>query len=708
MSKNLINELIKSAKIYQSKEEVNLIERSIEFAKKVHNKQYRISGDPYYYHPIEVAKILTEIKLDNSSIACGLLHDTVEDTNATLDDIKKNFGNEIANLVDGLTKINKFSLKVNNLKLGENYRKLLLAASDDLRVILIKLADRLHNMRTIDYLKDENKIIRIALETQEIYAPLAQRLGMRDWQEQLEDLSFKKINPEARSSIVDRLEYLSTNDENIIDDIRYDLKKILLKEDIECSINGRIKSPFSIWNKIKNKNISFEQLSDIMAFRIITNSTRECYKALGIIHRKYPFIQGRFKDFISSPKSNGYRSLHTSVIGPKNKKIEIQFRSNVMDQIAEYGVAAHWKYKDPKINKSKITKEYKWMHDLLELMDNSMSQDELIENSKIKLFQENIYVFSPKGDVIELPKNATSIDFAYSIHSEIGDKCVATKINGKLQPLKMKLKNGDQVEILTSDNSQPSILWEGFAVTSKVKSQLRKFVRSKKIDEHISFGKEIMMNQFKNEKIEFSESAVESILKQFNCRSKENLYELIGAGSITSMSVLKKIYPELKFSLKKKKNENEKQKIKLKGLTMGMSYNLAGCCSPIKGDQIVGIVTAGIGVSVHTVDCETLESYSDSPERWLDISWETDSEKKSLHITRIKITLSNQAGSLGKVTTIIAKNNGNISNINFLTRKSDFFELIIDIEVRDKNHLNNIIAALRLLSEISSLERVKG
>ena len=520
MNADLVIDLINNVKVYQSSKEIDLINKAIEFARKAHKEQFRKSGEPYYLHPIEVAKILTEIKLDNSSIACGLLHDTVEDTSATLDEIKDSFGLEIANLVEGLTKINKFSLQVNNLKLGENYRKLLLAATQDIRVILIKLADRLHNMRTLDYIADESKKLKIALETQEIYAPLAQRLGMRDWQEQLEDLAFKKINQEARSSIVDRLEYLNTKDENLIDDIRYELKKFFIEEGVKCSIYGRIKSPFSIWNKIKNKNISFEQLSDIMAFRVITNSTRECYKTLGIIHRKYSYIQGRFKDFISSPKANGYRSLHTSIIGPKNKKIEIQFRSNVMDQIAEFGVAAHWKYKDPKIVKDKDTKEYKWMHDLLELMDNSSTQDELIENSKIRLFQDNIYVFSPQGDVVELPKNATSVDFAYSIHSEIGDKCVATKINGKLQPLKMKLKNGDQVEILTSDHSHPSPMWERFAVTSKVKSQLRKFMRSKKIDEHIFFGKEILLNQFKKENIEFTESAIDNVLSEFNCKKK--------------------------------------------------------------------------------------------------------------------------------------------------------------------------------------------
>ena len=708
MENHKIKEIVKLAKVYLNKDDLDLIVKAINFSSRVHKNQLRKSGEPFVYHPFEVSKILIQIKLDASSIASGLLHDTIEDTATTIEDIKDQFGIEIANLVSGLTKINKFSLKVNNLKLGENYRKLLLAATQDIRVILIKLADRLHNMQTLSYINNHHKQISTSLETLEIYVPLAQRLGMRDWQDQLEDLAFQYINPEARNSILERLEYLNSKDVSVIDEIRYELKKNLTVENIDCSIYGRIKSPYSIWNKIKNKNISFEQLADIMAFRVIVNSTRECYKLLGVIHRKFPYIHGRFKDFISSPKSNGYRALHTSVIGPQNRKIEIQFRSNVMNQIAEFGVAAHWKYKDPKKIKEDDSNEYKWMHELLDLMNNSNSQDELIENSKIKLFQDNIYVFSPKGDVVELPKNATSVDFAYFIHSEIGDKCVASKINGKLQPLKTILQNGDQVEIITSKNSQPSPLWEMFTVTTKVKSQIRKFFRSKKRDEHIIFGKEILVNSFKKENLEFLESSIQKFLKSFNCKNIEDVYELVGSGSITATSILKIIYPELKINYPKKNNLNSNTPIKLKGLTAGMSYHLAGCCSPIIGDRIVGIVTAGIGVSVHTIDCEILSSYSDSPERWLDISWEVENENKQNSTARINVVLNNQPGSLGKVTTIIAKNNGNISNINFLNRKIDFFEIIIDIEVRDKNHLNNIIAALRLINEVSSLFRVKG
>ena len=707
MENQKIKELIELAITYIPKSEVNEISKAIAFSSQAHERQLRKSGEPYINHPIEVAKILTGIKLDVSSIISGLLHDTVEDTTITTKEIKNIFGKEVSDLVDGLTKINKYSLKVKNLKLGENYRKLLLAATKDLRVILIKLADRLHNMQTLSFVDNHHKRISTSLETLDIFAPLAQRLGMREWQDKLEDLSFQFINPEARDSILERLEYLNSKDDNVVDNIRHELKKSFIEENIDCKIYGRIKSPYSIWNKIKNKDISFEQLSDIMAFRVITKSTRECYRLLGVTHRKYSYIHGRFKDFISSPKVNGYRALHTSVIGPQNRKIEIQFRSNVMNQIAEFGVAAHWKYKDPKQIKEKDTKEYRWMHELLDLMNTSSSQDELIENSKIKLFEDNIYVFSPKGDVLELPKNATPVDFAYSIHSEIGDKCVASKINGKLQPLKSILKNGDQIEILTSDDSQPSPLWERFAVTSKVKSQIRKFMRSKKKDEYEIFGKEILMNAFKKENIEFSDSALNNILKSFNCKTNEDIFELVGSGSITATNVLKTIYPELKISYSKN-NSKSNSPIKLKGLTAGMTYHLAGCCSPIIGDQIVGIVTAGIGVSVHTIDCETLSSYADSPERWLDISWETSVGGRQNSTTRISVILKNQPGSLGKVTTIIAKNNGNISNINFTTRKTDFFEIIIDIEVRDASHLNNIIAALRLVSEVSSLVRVKG
>ena len=707
MVKEIHNEL-ELITSYLNIEEKNKVRQALKLSEEAHSNQLRKSGDPFITHPLEVAKILTSIRLDADSIVAGLLHDTLEDTNLNIDKINKNFGTEIVELVDGLTKINKYSLKVKNQKFGENYKKLILATTKDLRVILVKLADRLHNMRTIQFIKDENKKSRIALETLEVFAPLAQRLGMKEWQDELEDIAFEVINPDAKKTIIERLEYLKSKNDNIVDEIRYELKNIFFQEDIFCKVEGRIKSPYSIWNKIKNKNISFEQLSDVMAFRIITNSTRECYRCLGVIHRKYQYIQGRFKDFISAPKSNGYRALHTSVMGPKNKKIEIQFRSNVMDQIADYGVASHWKYKDPKKIKEKDAKEYKWVYDLVDSMNSSVSQDELIQNSKLKVFQNDIFVFTPKGDLIELPKNATSVDFAYAIHSQIGDKCVAAKINDKLQPLKTILNNGDQIEIITSETSQPSPLWQRFAVTTKVKSQLRRFFRFKKKEEHIIFGREILLNFFQKENYEFNKKIEQKILNDFNYKSIDDVYASIGSGEITALSVIKKIYPEYNYIPVSKFNENIQNPIKLKGLTAGMSYHLAGCCSPLKGDSIVGIVTAGIGVAVHTLDCETLTSYQDTPDRWLNISWDNQSNLETVSNARIVVVLFNKPGSLGKVTTVIAKNNGNISNILFSVRKSDFFEIIIDIEVRDTNHLQNIIAALRMEKEVSSLERLKG
>ncbi len=693
---------------YLNKEEKDKVIHALKLSEEAHSNQLRNSGDPFITHPLEVAKILTSIKLDADSIVAGLLHDTLEDTNLKIDEINKNFGTQIVELVDGLTKINKYSLKVKNQKFGENYKKLILATTKDIRVILVKLADRLHNMRTIQFIKDENKKTKIALETLEVFAPLAQRLGMKEWQDELEDTSFEIINPDAKKTIIERLEYLKSKDDNIVDEIRYELKNIFFQEDLFCKVEGRIKSPYSIWNKIKNKNISFEQLSDIMAFRVITNSTRECYRCLGIIHRQFPYIQGRFKDFISAPKSNGYRALHTSVMGPKNKKIEIQFRSNIMDQIADYGVASHWKYKDPKKIKEKDAKEYKWIHDLVDSMNSSISQDELIQNSKLKVFQNDIFVFTPKGDLIELPKNATPVDFAYAIHSQIGDKCMAAKINDKLQPLKTILKNGDQIEIITSETSQPSPLWQRFAVTTKVKSQLRRFFRFKKKEEHIIFGREILINYFQKENYEFNKNIQKKILDEFKYKSINDLYSSIGSGEITALSVIKKIYPEYNYIPVSKFNKNIQNPIKLKGLTAGMSYHLAGCCSPLKGDSIVGIVTAGIGVAVHTLDCDTLSSYQDVPDRWLNISWDNQNNLETVSNSRIVVVLFNKPGSLGKVTTVIAKNNGNISNILFSVRKPDFFEIIIDIEVRDANHLQNIIAALRMEKEVSSLERLKG
>ena len=703
-----INSIINTVKLYDPHVNSNQITKAYEFSKKAHDKQIRASGVPFLEHPIQVAKLLTEIKLDGPSIVTGLLHDTVEDTQVKISQIEKIFGKEITYLVEGLTKINKISLKRNNLSSSENFGKLLLATSQDIRVILIKLADRLHNMRTLHYFKDANKKYRIAYETQEIYAPLAQRLGIKEWQDELEDYAFKVVNPDVRKSIIERLNYLNKKDETIIDDINISLEKLLNKEGIDVKIEGRLKNPYSIWLKIKRKNITFEQLSDIMAFRLIVNSSRSCYQTLGLIHKSFPMVPGRFKDFISVPKSNGYRSIHTTIIGPKNKKIEIQIRSKAMHEISEYGVAAHWKYKSPDAVKEKDSKEYQWLHDLVEIIDQASSPDEFLNDTRMQMFKDNVYVFTPKGDIFEMPKNSTPIDFAYAIHSEIGDTCIGTKINGKMQPLTVKLNNGDQVEIVTSKNSSPSPIWERFAVTSKVRSRIRKFIRSQRRDEYLKFGKEIIISAFKNEKMSFNEDVMKSITKKFNCKNKEDLYELIGAGNITTTSVIKSIYPEFKFKFNPKNFSKSLNKIKLKGLTPGMAYHLSNCCSPISGDQIVGIITAGSGVSVHTIDCESLESYYEIPERWLNVSWEYDKKNIKLQVGRIKVVIINKPGTLGAISTVIAKNNGNISNIRFDSRNDDFYKLSIDIEVRDTNHLNNILAALRLESITSSAERIKG
>ena len=709
---NEINRIIKNVKSYDPYVNIDQILKAYKFSKKAHDKQTRASGAPFFDHPIEVAKLLTEIKLDGPSVATGLLHDTVEDTETDLSQIENNFGKEISYLVDGLTKINQISQKTNSAvhkaSSSVNFRKLLLASSEDIRVILIKLADRLHNMRTLHFFHDNNKKYRIAYETQEIYAPLAQRLGIKEWQDELEDSAFGIVNPDARKSILERLNYLNKRDESIIDNVRKSLQKTLSKEGIKSKIDGRLKNPYSIWLKIKRKNITFEQLSDIMAFRIIVNSSRSCYQVLGCIHRNFSMIPGRFKDYISVPKDNGYRSIHTTIIGPKNKKIEIQIRSKAMHEISEYGVAAHWKYKSPKAVKTKDAKEYHWLHDLIEIMDQVNSADDIVKDTKISLFKENVYAFSPKGDIFELPKDSTPIDFAYAVHSEIGDTCVGSKINGKMQPLTMKLNNGDQVEIVTSNESSPSPLWERFAVTSKVRSRIRKFVRSQKKDEYIKFGRDILINHFRSEEINFNEDMLKPILKKYNCKNIYNLYEMIGAGVFTASSIIKTIYPEFKSKNKIDNFSRNINPVKLKGLTPGMAYNLSSCCTPIKGDNIVGIITPGRGISVHTIDCKVLESFSDMSDRWLDISWEQDRKNIELHVGRIKTIIINKPGSLGAISALIAKNNGNISNINFENRSNDFYELIIDIEVRDKNHLNNIIAALRLEKTTSSVERIRG
>ncbi len=710
-------ELVERVKSYDPDADEELLNRAYVFAMKAHGTQKRASGDPYFSHPVEVAYMLTEFKLDTASIVTALLHDTVEDTDATLEDIEHLFGKEISGLVDGVTKLSRLESKSENAKQAENFRKLLVAMSEDLRVLLVKLADRLHNMRTLRFINLPEKRQRIARETLEIYAPLAERIGIRKIKEELQDLAFAELYPEARESILNRLKFLREEGKAATEKTEAHIRKTLETEGLPHAIvTGREKRPYSIWKKMEIKNTSFEQLSDIIAFRILVGTVQECYHVLGAIHSAYHTIPGHFKDYISTPKNNGYKSLHTAVIGPGQQRIEVQIRTQEMQEVAEYGVAAHWAYKQHR-DYNKDGKQYRWIRELLEILERSSNPEEFLEHTKLEMYHDQVFCFTPKGDIIALPRGATPVDFAYAVHSGVGDTCVGAKINGRIVPLRTQLKNGDQVDIITSKAQTPSPTWERFVVTGKARAEIRKFVRTQQRTEYINLGKAILTKTFKQEGEELTDKVMEGIIAGFNKKAVDDLYAEVGEGLINRIQVFEAVFPDRKItsvptkkgsllSRLRKKSASTTPAIPIRGLIPGMAIHFAGCCHPIPGDKIVGIVTTGKGITIHTTSCETLENFSDTPERWIEVAWDVGSQ--TIHVARIKATVSHERGGLATLTNVIAKDMGNISNLKIQSRSSDFFELLLDIEVRDTRHLNTIIASLRAQDVVQSVERHYG
>lgn len=720
------DDLINQIKNYNPDVDEAFIRKAYDYAKEKHGSQTRSSGEPYYTHPVEVSSLLADMKLDTATIATAILHDTIEDTEVTFEDLEKEFSLEVANLVNGVSKLTRIESQTFEGKQGENFRKLVLAMSEDIRVLLVKLADRLHNMRTLHHISKPEKRKRIARETIEIFAPLAERIGIHKIKEELEDLSFGYINPEAREGITNRLSYLRQEGTDLVNQIIERLNSLMAESHIKAQINGREKTRYSIWRKMQRKNISFEQLSDIMAFRVIVSDIGACYHVLGIIHSQYPTVPGRFKDYISTPKANGYRSIHTTVIGPENQRIEIQIRTQDMHEEADLGVAAHWNYKEQGGSDSgaKDAKQYRWMRELLEIIDQEAHPEEFLENTKLELFQDQVYVFTPKGDLIELPAGATPIDFAYAIHSDVGNKCVGAKINGRIAPLNTKFQNGDQVEVITAKNQTPSPTWERFVVTGKARSHIRRFIRMQQRSEYMSLGKAMLQKIFRQEGYDFTDKAVAGIVEQFREEEVDDIYSGIGSGNIVARDVFRAIFPGHQTALPQRskpldeavddlkqhvgnKPKNDKP-MPIKGLIPGMAVHFARCCHPLPGDRIVGIVTTGKGVTVHTIDCDTLENFADTPERWLDISWGEGPDSPEAHVGRLEVTLGNEAGALGTLSTVIGKNGGNIVNLKITNRTIDFWDMLIDVYVNDTKHLNNIIAALRATPEIAEVDRARG
>jgi GTP pyrophosphokinase len=707
-------ELVELVKSYDPNADEGALNRAYVYSMKAHGAQLRASGDPYFSHPVEVAGILAQMKLDSASIVTGLLHDTVEDTLATLEDIEGRFGHEICRLVDGVTKLSRIELQSDQTKQAENFRKLVLAMSEDIRVLLVKLADRLHNMQTLRFITSDEKRRRIARETMDIYAPLAERLGMHRMKDQLEDLAFAELHPDARASILARRDFLRDQRAGIVPRIEAELQHGLEDGGLHsATVSGREKAPYSIWRKMQRKNVAFEQLSDLMAFRVLVDDVGGCYHALGIIHSAYHVVPGRFKDYISTPKPNNYRSLHTSVIGPEQQRIEVQIRTREMHEVAELGVAAHWTYKQgaPKTEGP----QYRWLRELLDILDHASGPEEFLEHTKLEMFQDQVFAFTPKGDLMALPRGATPVDFAYAVHSQVGDTCVGAKINGRLVPLRTVLQNGDQVEIVTSKAQTPSPTWERFVVTGKARARIRRFIRTQQRAQYLDLGRAIVQKAFRQEGQEFSERPLEAVLKNFNCSTVDDLYVTVGQGVVTGRAVINAAFPQHHQEVKAKvvsldrarrRARRSELAVPIRGLIPGMALHFAGCCHPLPGDRIVGIVTTGKGVTIHTIDCETLESFAETPERWLDVAWSNDDD--SIHVGRLNVTIANEPGNLGSLTTVIGKQGGNISNLKITNRSSDFFEIMIDIEVADVKHLTTIIAALRATPVINSVERARG
>jgi len=709
-------ELVERVKAYDPGADEEALNRAYVFAMKAHGAQTRASGDPYFSHPLEVAGILTNYRLDDASIITALLHDTLEDTEATSEDIAHLFGPDVAQLVDGVTKLSQLELQSDATKQAENFRKLVLAMSRDIRVLLVKLADRLHNMRTLYHIARDDKRKRIARETMDIYAPLAARIGMHEIKDELEDLSFAELNADARDSVVNRLAFLRRRGGDLIGRVLDELRTVLAEAGVEADVSGREKLPYSIWRKMQRDDVGFEQLSDIMAFRVIVEDVGDCYAALGALHAAYPVVPGRFKDYISTPKPNGYRSLHTGVLGPDSQRIEMQIRTRDMHAVAERGVAAHWEYKQGPVA-GRDGKQYRWLTELLDILDSAAGPDDFLEHTKLEMFQDQVFCFTPKGDVIALPRGATPIDFAYAVHSEVGDHTVGAKVNGRMGPLRTVLRNGDQVEILTSKNQSPSPEWEHIAVTGKARSRVRRFVRGERRQQYVSLGRQIVDKEFRREGVEVTEKALAAVRDRFRAGSTDELYARVGEGRVTGREVYAAVYPEsrvkdrlgkvVKLATARRRGRKSEHAVPIRGLIPGMAVHFAKCCYPLPGDRIVGIVTTGKGVTIHTIDCDTLESFADTPERWLDVAWDTEVGEEN-QISRFKVVLLNEPGSLSNLATVISKNGANISNLKITHRNVDFFDMLVDVEVRDRRHFANLLAALRATPAINSVERARG
>ena len=711
---------------------MDMVNKAFNLAFEAHKEQKRDSGEPYIIHPIEVATILAELGMDTSTIVAGLLHDVIEDTEYTYDDIKKIFGEEVANLVSGVTKITKMEYKSKEEQQADNFRKMLLAMADDIRVIIIKLADRLHNMRTLKYRKKE-KQKKTAMETLDIYAPLAHRLGISKIKWELEDLSFRYIHEEEYYDLVKQVAEKRAEREIYIKNIIEEMYNKLEEAEIDSDIDGRPKHFFSIYKKMVNKNKSIEQIFDLTAIRVLVNTVKDCYEVLGIVHTIYKPIPGRFKDYIAMPKPNMYQSLHTTVIGPQGKTFEIQIRTFEMHRTAEYGIAAHWKYKEGDNNSETKEKNFEsklvWLRDMLEFQKETADAEEFIEGFKIDLFTDEIFLFTPKGVVIDLPNGATPIDFAYRIHTDIGNKCVGAKVNGKIVPLDYKLKTGEIVEVLTSNNAKgPNIDWLNIAKSNQAKSKIRSWFKKSKKEENISKGKEVFEKELKKQGVHFVDIAkgetYEKFVKRNNINCMDDLYALIGLGAISASSFIWKLKDENKSKDEKVIEENTnkiieenifKAKRKTVDNTVGITVKgvdnimirFAKCCNPVPGDDIMGYITKGRGVSVHRADCGNLKSLiMEDGAKVVDVSW--GSSNGRAYIAEIQVKAEDIGELLTDIMGVISELNLQLNAVNAKSAKGRIAYVNIKVKIDSVDILKNLMRKIRHLKGVIDVYRVNN
>ena len=688
-------ELVERVKEYDPAADEALLNRAYVYTVQKHGSQKRASGDPYFSHPVEVAGLMTDLKLDQETIITALLHDTVEDTLATIDDIEKHFGPDVARLVDGVTKLSKIEQMAENERAAENLRKFLLAMSEDLRVLLVKLADRLHNMRTLHHIKKPEKRRRIARETMDIYAPLAERVGMYEYMREMQLLAFEQLEPEAYDTITKRLEQLRQSDAGQVDRIALDIKQALAAAGLEVEVWGREKHPYSIWRKMAERHLPFEQVTDIMAFRVLTDNVTDCYTALGVLHTTFQFVPGRFKDYISTPKNNGYRSLHTTLFYDKSMRVEVQLRTREMHRTNGFGLAAHWAYKQGGRHDGQVG----WLRDLIEIVDASHDAEELLEHTKLAIYQDRIFAFTPKGALFQLPKGATAVDFAFAVHTDLGAQTVGAKINGRHMPLRTPLGNGDVVEIIRSKNAQPQLSWLGFVVTGKARASIRRAVRAKERAEIAEIGAKLYDEITERLPAKVGKKAMKQAVDRLDLNDEDDLMYAIGAAKLSDREVMEALIPGSTADMPEE--AEQERAISIKGLTPGVGFDLADCCHPVPGDRIVGLRRPHETVEVHAIDCLQLVNGVDAD--WVDLSW---GERSHGAIGRLNVVLYNRPGTLAEMAGVFARNNANVMHLELTQRDDPFHTYVLDLEVQDLAHLTRIMSALRATDAVAQAERV--